>query len=114
MIGKEDFSQALDECIQRWPTLKGQIAVYYSHLNWMPSDAFRELCSRFVENLRSAPLPKDFKEEYGVWKKDNWEKDPDTEKLGFLFSAGVNCRSCDHKGALCIQEPVGSEWRCRQ
>jgi len=115
MIGKQDFSKAINECVQRWPSLKGQLDVYYSHLSFMALEAFEKLCHRFVEDFRSVPLPKDFKEAYAEWKKENFTKD--TGSIGenkYQIHFGVNCRSCSKKGIVCIEEPLGEKYKCRQ
>lgn len=115
MIGKQDFSQAINECIQRWPTLKSQVEVYYSHLNFMSLEAFEEMCHRFVEDFRSMPLPKDFKEAYAEWRKENFKKDPDfINENQYQVLEKVNCRACGKKNTMCIEEPLGTPYKCRQ
>lgn len=115
MIGKQDFSRAINECVQRWPTLKGQLDVYYSHLNFMALEAFEKLCHRFVEDFRSMPLPKDFKEAYSEWRKENFTKDPDLiEENKYQIHFGANCRHCSKKSTICIEQPLGEKFKCRQ
>jgi hypothetical protein len=115
MIGKQDFSRAINECVQRWPSLKGQLDVYYSHLSFMALEAFEKLCHRFVEDFRSMPLPKDFKEAYAEWKKENFTKDPSSiEENKYQVFSRVNCRFCGKKSTLCIEEPLGEKLKCRQ
>lgn len=115
MISKQDFTKAMEECVQRWPNLKGQAPVYYSHLSFINLEAFHSICNRVVEDFRSMPLPKDFKEAYAEWKKENWKKDPDiTDREEFKIFFNVNCKECGKKNTMCIQEPVGDSNRCRQ
>uniref|UniRef100_A0A6M3Y5F4 Uncharacterized protein n=1 Tax=viral metagenome TaxID=1070528 RepID=A0A6M3Y5F4_9ZZZZ len=115
MIGKEDFSKAIEECILRWPSLKGQLTVYYTHLNFMNYEAFEELCHRFVEDFRSMPLPKDFKEAYSEWKKESWEKGSDPiDRPDYIIHFAVNCVKCGKKNTMCIEEPLGESFECRE
>lgn len=114
MIGQDDFGRAIKECVIRWPTLEKQLDVYYSHLSFINYEAFSDICQRFVEDFRSMPLPKDFKEAYGDWKKENWERDPElSDRPGYKIQMGANCRKCGKKNIMCIEEPLGSEYECR-
>ena len=114
-IGKEDFSEAINECVLRWPPLTKQVDVYYSHLKFIREDAFKEMCHRFVEDFRSMPLVRDFKEAYSEWRTKNYTKEPRTKSMdNFVIQPGANCQSCDKKHTVCIQEPIGSDWECRE
>ena len=114
-IGKEDFSEAINECVLRWPPLAKQVGIYYSHLNFIRLDAFENICHRFVEDFRSMPLPKDFKEAYSEWRKKNYTKEPRTKSMeDFIIEYERNCGSCEKRNVMCIQEPIGAGWECRQ
>lgn len=117
MIGKKDFSTAIEECVARWPALKNQLEVYYSHLNFIDFEAFEQICSRFVEDFRSMPLPKDFKDAYIEWRKDNLRHDPEDSAPGedkYQIHFKANCQTCTSRNIPCIEEPLGSKYRCRQ
>lgn len=114
MIGKEDFLKMMDDFVKRWPTIQRQLDVYYSHLRFMDSSAFQEICNRFIEDFRAMPLVKDFKEAYSEWKKEKpIERDP-IGKPKFEIRFYTNCRLCEKKNTVCISEPMGSDWQCRQ
>lgn len=114
-IGKEDFSEAIEECVVRWPSLKNQLDVYYSHLKHLNTEAFYEICHRFVEEFRSQsqPIPKDFLEAYGEWKKENWKRDPDQlNGENFKIRFGRNCNECGKRNTVCIK--IESDYICLQ
>lgn len=115
MIGKQDFSTAIEECVKRWPNLERQLDVYYSHLNWMDFDAFDTICRRFVENFRSMPLIKDFKEGHAGWKEAKDKAQPQAEyESPYQVHYRVHCRQCGTFDKTCIEEPLGSDYRCRE
>lgn len=115
MIGKEDFSKAMSEAVERWPSLKGQLNVYYSHLKFIEYGAFEKICHRFVDEFRSMPLPVDFKEAFAEWKKENWKQDSGvTDREEFKVVFNMNCKECGKKNTMCVQEPPGASNRCRQ
>ena len=114
-IGKSDFSTAINECVQRWPALKNQVEVYYSHLKFVRLDAFEEICHRFVEDFRGMPLPKDFKWAYSEWQKDNYLKVDGAKAADkSIILPGKVCKTCGKGNTVCIQEPIGSDWECRE
>ena len=115
MIGKEDFLKAMSEAVERWPSLKGQLNVYYSHLNFMEYNAFERICHRFVEEYKSMPLPINFKEAFAEWKKEKWQDDPVvTNREEFKVVFNINCKQCGKKNTMCIQEPTGASPICKQ
>lgn len=114
MIGQDDFAKAIKECATRWPALEKQLDVYYKHLNFLDYQAFSMICHRFVEDFRSMPLPKDFKEAYAEWKRERPIERDSISGKSFDVKYGVNCRYCDRKNVMCISEPIGSDWQCRQ
>ena len=92
MIGREDFSTAMDDCVTRWPSLKGQLEVYYKSLNSLTLRAFSDICEKFVEGSRSMPLPRDFKEEYEIWRQGN--RIADVDGATYRIRTGVTCKTC--------------------
>lgn len=84
------FNKPLDE---------KQLNIYFQKIKHIPNRAYKTICEKFIETLKPTPskfpTPKDFMDEFLVWKSEN--------PKAIIARTKTDCKDCNSTGFLWIK-----------